>query len=305
MRFLNPLLLGSAALGLISLTAPASATVAETFTLDSMSILKCVGTPCSDTLIYQNGFDGSFSGAATPSTVPYTNAAPSSWGATAGSTFSENRSRLTLGGDQSVVVTSSISGRELLTNQAQLQTPKFSDRNALGKGRDFAVATVWDLSAPLNDLSRYGVRLNDQNSSSPLPTDNNDILDVSVVNHGGLVYIEVRDLLADGTPAGDNVLAQVPLDLLGGFDQVALALTWDTLNSLAGAAFVYGNSGSFDLTTASWTSLGSWQGVLFSDDSYTRARIYASSALVPAPQLLALFGTGLLLLGSRIRRRRD
>jgi hypothetical protein len=273
--------------------------MADTFYLDKLYIDKCVGNPtCTTTQIYNNEFAGSFSGATTPSTVNYTNGATSAWGATSGSSFSEGGDKLALGGAQTVVVTSAINGGTRQVNQAQLLTPKTSDRNALGKGRDFSVTSVWDLAAPTVDKTRYGLRLNDIDTTSPPATANNDILDVNVVNHGGTSYIEVRDLLADFTTAGDSVLNSVALDLLGG-DQIALQLAWDATSQTASALYAYGTSGIFD----SWISLGSWSGVLFSDDSFTRARVYAAASPVPEPQTWLLLGLGLLVVGFSARRK--
>ena len=306
MQALHKALLSTALLGILTFSTQADATMADTFYLDSLQIDKCLGSPsCTTSTIYQNGFDGNFSGAATPSTVNYANGASSAWGSTAGSTFSENgNSKLALGGTQAVQVTASISGKQVYTNQAQLQTPKISDTNALGKGRDFSVTTVWDLAAPTENGARYGLRLNDQNSTSPGAPNNNDILDIAVVNHGGSSYIQVRDLLADGTPAGDNLLASVALDLLSGYDQIALQLSWIAGSpGTASASYAYGTSGSF----GSATSLGSWGGVLFSDDSFTRARVYASApvTVVSAPQIWLLLGSGLLMIGCRADKKKS
>lgn len=299
----HKILIGAAVLGALGISSQASASIADTFYLDRLTVEKCLGSAadnCTDTTIYDNGFDGSFSGAATPSTVNFSNGAGSVWGGTLGSTFSEGSGHLALGGDQTVTTVAAINGNLRETDQAQLQTPKYTNTNALGKGRGFSAVSLWDLAAPSADSTRYGMRFNDQNASSPLPTDSNDIIDISVVNHGGTSYIEVRDLLADGTPAGDNLLTQVSLDLLSGFDQVALQLAWDALNNVLTASYAYSTSG----VLASWQSLGSYSGVLFSDDSYTRVRVYASgqpaTSSVPSPQAWLLLGIGLAAL--RLRR---
>lgn len=312
MRALNKNIIGAVALGTLALAGQAGAGMVDTFQLDRLHIEKCRGPSgpddCSISYVYDNHFPTSQANQPTPEVV---GAIP--WGNTAGAQFDQDRSRLALGGDQAVLLpTSGVSGNPIITHQAQLKTPTESVAESLGRGRNFAATTIWDWTSPTTDLTRYGMRLTDQGGGGgdPRPPatapDNvgTDIVDLTVVNRGGTTYVQLRDLLADGTPAGDSVIDQIAVSSMA--DQIALQLSWDRVNNLLTASYAFTTGGV--LPTSGWISFapllggGATGSFLFSDDNFTQVRVYASSRPVPTPQALLLIAGGLLAM--RLARRK-
>lgn len=311
MHNINKHIIGAVALGAMAIAGQAGAGMIDTFQLDRLHINKCTGgtgpTDCSFNTIYDNHFATAQAGQPSPEVV-----AATPWGNTSGALFDQAGSRLALGGSRAVdIPVSGVSGNPVVNHQAQLKTPTASGNVlALGRGRPFEVTSIWDWAAPSTDRTRYGMRLTDQGAGGggAPGTSGNDIVDLTVVNRAGTTYVELRDLLADGTPAGDNVLMQLaipaPLD-----SQIALQLAWD---QQAGQLLAYYGFTSGGALPGLWTlvdsltaggALGSY---LFSDDSFTQVRVYASSLpleRVPAPQALLLIGIGLLAMRLQARRR--
>lgn len=315
MQIPNKNIIGAIALGLVSVAGQVNAGMVDTFQLDRLLVDKCTGgtgpSDCSFNTIYDNHFPTAQTNQSSPEVV---GGIP--WGNTSGARFDQANSRLALGGDRAVSLPASgVSGKPIITHQAQLKTPAESVTEALGRGRNFAATSIWDWAAPSLDLTRYGMRLTDQGGGGgdprpPVTAPDNvgtDIVDLTVVNRGGTIYVELRDLLADGTPAGDSVIEQVAVSSMA--DQIALQLAWDRVNNLLTASYAFTSGGA--LPTGGWTSFtpllggGAVGSYLFSDDNFTQVRVYASSQPAPAPQVLLLMAAGLLMMRLASRRRHD
>lgn len=286
------LMLSVAALLLIASTSAQAYTMAviDTFTVQKS---KTGGTPTN--VMFQDNFDD-------PLTVPnFGSGNPASYSikGTIDESSVSGKGVMTIAGAGISTNGKYINRGRLLTNTSNY-TGTSTDNKGLKKWHSFAMTGQYDLLAPVEEKHSYGIRLDDRKSGAG----GNDVISMFVSRNTGNNIVKV--LHQNKLTNVNTVLGSVALDLVSGFDQIALNLVWHATTGLT-ANYEYFNAGagagsnslSLDHTLL---GLSSATELLFSDEDYTRAG-FLTVAPVPEPQTWLLMGLGLLMVGFGARRK--
>ena len=206
---------------------------------------------------------------------------------------SESAGRLTIDTDNGVVHANA-GGAARQTTSALLQTP--ANSSGLGIDDMLRLRGLFDLSTPVGPrYNGYGIEFSDaaggvQHQAAQLQVRFNEVTQVTEIDYHLQDYdsASIIDLghTAFAPPAGaDQILLQIARPDTGNLEFLASYFYLDSGNVVG--------SGSF-ATPAS----------LFDGEDYVHAYFFASAAVVPEPQTVALFAAGLgVLAGVRLRRR--